>query len=125
MITVDYLKRVPMFTVVKGGKNVANAKDFEFANTYWVLSPVIDDPPEQDMRDRVGVEGQRLLVTGDNEPVEPRIVDDNLLEDGLGHMVTDWDAILWALNDGFSLIKVPDRDGEPHYRWLVLANEPV
>lgn len=124
MITVDTLKRAPAFTVLKGaesGERVADTKEFEHASTYWAISPVFDDPPDEIMRDKIQIEGHRLLVTNLNDPVEPRIVEDNLLDDGLGHVVSDWDAVLWALNDGFSLIKVPDELDDPHYRWLVLG----
>lgn len=124
MITVETLKRAPAFTVLKGaedGERVADAKEFEYANTYWVISPVIEDPIDEVMRDQVQIEGHRLLVNNLNDPVEPRIVEDNLLDDGVGHLVSDWDAVLWALNDGFSLIKVPDELDDHHYRWLVLS----
>lgn len=124
MITIETLKRTPAFTVLNGSVNgefVANAKKLEHAHTYWVISPVIDDPPDEIMRDQVQVEGYKLLVTELNDPMEPRIVEDNLDDDGVGHLVSDWDAVLWALNDGFNLIKVPDELDDSHYHWLVLG----
>lgn len=124
-ITASTIESAPMFTIFRGGNNVAEVNELDGRyDVYWRIVNTEDDPCDDEVMDNLELDGhlcRMVLVNG--FPVTPEVCLDRADEDGVAHLISDIDAALWALNNEYDLIKVPDEVGQPSYR-LYLLKDP-
>lgn len=121
MINIRTIETAPMFTVFRGGKDVAKTTLNGTYGVYWAFFKTDDDPCDDEVLDQLELDDilpKMYLIN--NYPVSPEALLEQADEDGVAHMVSDLTAALWALNSGYDLIKVPDEIGHPAYRMYVL-----
>jgi hypothetical protein len=122
MINIRTIETAPMFTIFRGGKDVAETNTLDGTyGVYWAFFKTDDDPCDDEVLDKLELDDilpSMFLI--DNCPVSPEALLERADEDGVAHMVSDLDAALWALNNDYDLIKVPDEIGQPAYRMYVL-----
>jgi hypothetical protein len=122
MISVRDIETAPMFTIFRGGKDVAQVSTLDSTyGVYWAFFKTDDDPCDDEVLDKLDIDDilPRMLLIEDC-PVSPEACTDRADEDGVAHLVSNIDAALWALNNGHDLIKVPDEMDEPAYRMYAM-----
>jgi len=107
----------PFFTVFECWKGQCQARDVP--DSWWVVSTINVTPGKKQAEILDAME-----LTVDSE--EPEKSDEDVSLDGMDidHIFDDLDAALCYLNDGGTLVKVPDsmNDDEKHWRLYVVAN---
>ena len=116
-LSKDDLYDAPFFTVFDCWKGQCQAR--EVPKSWWVVSSINAMPCEEAA---VVLEAMALTVHG----VEPEKSDEDVSLEGMDvdHIFDDLDAALCYLNNGGTLVKVPDsmNDDEKHWRLYVVGN---
>ena len=122
MVTIDDLMNAPMFTVWRGLEGACAVRQDLPPDIWDLFAQCCVDLSEASL-DELEVLGLEL-VDGGGGFLAPNRDDELAMEHGLLDRFDDVDAALCALNEGFSLVKVPDHLGCKYFRLYVLAPLP-
>lgn len=120
-LTKDHLLKAPNYTVFKDyrGKTAC-------ADTPW-WSPFEGAQPSLRVLEKAEQRFGKELYAQDGHTLFHIERDDELAEEHCKQTQTrfdDFDAALCALEYGYKLVKLPDRQGSPYFRMYVLGNFP-